>query len=191
MGVSESVNKGWFSTPGRPGDRNLSDQLKGLDWLFANCQGKTVLDVGCAEGLISMELTDAGATAVHGVEIVPQHVQVGKRLQGARPICFEVGDANTWQPKRQYDIVVMLALLHKLRNPTAAAHRFAVAAREAVVLRMPPLHAPTIVDPRSGSNPHHIGDVLEKAGFVLTQSSYDGHFGEWVGVWELAKSLRA
>lgn len=190
MAFPESVKKGWFSTPGRPGDRSLTDQMKGLDWLFANCRGKTVLDVGCAEGLISIELAKAGAVAVHGVEIVPQHVQIGRKLQGDLPICFEVGDANTWAPKRQYDIVIMLALLHKLRNPTEAAHRFAAAARHAVVLRMPPLHAPTIVDPRSGNNPHHIGDVLMKLGFVLTEHSYAGHFDEWVGVYQLARSLR-
>ncbi len=104
-------------------------------------------------------------------------------MQGDLPACFEVGDANTWTPKRQYDIVVMLALLHKLKNPTEAAARFADAAREMVVLRLPPKHAPTIIDPRSNMNPHHIGDVMTKRGFKLIESHYGGHFGEWVGVY--------
>lgn len=179
MGLSQPV-KGWFSTPGRPGDRTLDQQLKGLDLLFAKVQHKTVLDLGCAEGLISMELARAGALAVHGVEIVPEHVAVAKKLQGSAPICFEVGDANTWKPTRQYDIVIALALLHKLRDPTEACYRLCGAAKHLVVLRLPPLHAPTIVDPRSGNNPHHIGRVMEKQGFEL-EFTARGHLDEWVG----------
>lgn len=177
------MTKGWFSTPGRPGDRTLDDQLKGLDWLFANCAGKTVLDIGCAEGLISIELARRGALAVHGIEIVPEHVAVANKLRGDLPVTFEVGDANVWRPRRAYDIVIALALLHKLKNPTAAAAAFAEAAREAVVLRLPPEHAPTIIDPRSKNEPHHIGETMRRAGFKLVHAAKDGHFNEWVGVW--------
>lgn len=177
------MTKGWFNTPGRPGDRTLGDQLKGLDWLFANCAGKTVLDIGCAEGLISIELARRGALAVHGVEIVPEHVAVANTLRGDLPVTFEVGDVNVWRPRRAYDIVIALALLHKLKNPTAAAAAFAEAAREAVVLRLPPEHAPTIIDPRSKNEPHHIGETMRRAGFKLVHAAKDGHFNEWVGVW--------
>ena len=114
----QSVNKGWFSTPGRPGDRTLDQQLNGLDRLFMEARGKTVLDVGCAEGLISIELAKAGAIAVHGVEIVPEHVKVANKLRGDLPVTFEVGDANVWQPRRSYDIVIALALLQKVSPPS-------------------------------------------------------------------------
>ena len=177
------MTKGWFSIPGRPGDRTLDDQLKGLDWLLDNCLHKTVLDIGCAEGLISIELARRGALAVHGVEIVPEHVEVANKLRGGLPITFEVGDANTWRPRRAYDIVIALALLHKLKNPTAAATAFAEAARSAVVLRLSPEHAPTIIDPRSKNEPHHIGVTMERAGLRLVSAEKNGHFGEWVGVW--------
>lgn len=177
------MTKGWFSTPGRPGDRTLGDQLKGLDWLLANCAHKTVLDIGCAEGLISIEIARRGALAVHGVEIVPDHVEVANRLRGGLPITFEVGDANTWRPRRAYDIVIALALLHKTKNPTTVCAALAEAAREAVVLRLPPDHAPTIIDPRSKNEPHHIGDTMGRAGFRLVSAEKSGHFGEWVGVW--------
>jgi SAM-dependent methyltransferase len=181
--MAQQKVKGWFWTPGRPGDRTIGDQMKGLNWLCDNCAGKSVLDIGCAEGLISIEMAKLGAVAVHGVEIVPQHVEVANRVRGDLPVTFEVADANTWRPKRSYDIVIALALLHKLRNPTAACAAFAEAAREAVVLRLPPEHAPTIVDERSKNEPHYIGKTMERAGFKLRESSYGGHFGEWVGVW--------
>ena len=179
--AGKDVKKGWFHTPGRPGDRTLDQQLDGLDTLFMRCGGKTVLDVGCAEGLISIELAKAGAVAVHGIEIVPGHVEVANKLRGDLPITFEVADANVWSPPRSYDIVIMLALLQKLRNPTAAAARFAAAARKMVVLRLPPAHAPTIIDDRSNNEPHHIGTVMRNGGFYLEHAGYEGAFGEWVG----------
>ena len=57
--AQQMTKQGWFSTKGRLGDRTLKQQLMGLDPLFAECKGKTVLDVGCAEGLISIELDKA------------------------------------------------------------------------------------------------------------------------------------
>lgn len=187
MAGKQSVNKGWFSTPGRPGDRTLDQQLNGLGPLLAAARGKTILDVGAAEGLISIELAKAGAVAVHGVEIVPEHVKVANKLRGDLPITFEVGDANVWQPKRNYDIVIALALLQKVRNPTAVAARLATSAIDMVVLRLPPAHAPTIIDPRSGNEPHHIGTVMKNGGFYLEHAGNDGAFGEYVAYYRRNK----
>lgn len=187
MAGKQSVNKGWFSTPGRPGDRTLDQQLNGLDRLFMEARGKTILDVGAAEGLISIELAKAGAAAVHGVEIVPQHVEVANKLRGDLPVTFEVGDANVWQPRRNYDIVIALALLQKVRNPTAVAARLAASAIDMVVLRLPPAHAPTIIDPRSGNEPHHIGTVMKNGGFYLEHAGNDGAFGEYVAYYRRNK----
>lgn len=171
----------WFSTPGRVGDRTLKDQLKGLDALFAEAPGKTVLDAGCAEGLIAIELARAGAVAVHGVEYIRERVDFGMRAKGDLPVMLEVGDLNTWRPKRQYHIVIGLAILHKLKDPTAAAVALAGAATSLVVWRLPPKDAPVVIDARSGNVPHHIGDAMSACGFTLESESYGGHLGEWVG----------
>lgn len=184
--TQQQVRKGWFSTPGRPGDRRLEDQLKGLDHLIERVPGKTVLDVGAAEGLIGMRLFDTGAKAVHGLEIVIEHVAVGNKLRGPRAVTLEVADANTYKPVRDYDIVIMLAVLHKLRDPSAACRRLAAAARELVVLRLPPKFAPTIIDERSFNIPHHIDRVMEDMGFALGRVTA-GHFDEYVGYWERVK----
>lgn len=173
-------NTGWFSTPGRPGDRNLEDQLKGLGALFSEVESKTALDAGCAEGLISIELAKAGALAVHGVEIVPSHVEVANRLKSDLPVTFEIGDLNVWQPKRRYDIVIGLAILQKVRRPDHLAALLADAARDLLVLRLPPAHAPDVVDSRSGNVPFKIAEILERRGFELS-STDEGHLGEWVG----------
>lgn len=179
--------KGWFTTRGRPGDRTLGDQMKGLYPLFKECRGKTIFDVGSAEGLISIELAKQGAAAVHGIEVVPEHVDVANKLRGDLPCTFEVADAQTYIPKRRYHIVIMLAVLHKLRWPDEACTRFADAAEDMVVLRLPPEHAPKIIDERSHWQPHDMGAVLRNARFMLSEQSNDGHFGEWVGVYRRIK----
>ena len=191
------MKKGWFSTPGRPGDRTIKDQMKGLDWLFAACPGKTVLDVGCAEGLLSIELAKRGAR-VHGVEVVPQHVEVGRRLasaalphneDGLNPedkrgrVWLEVADANDWIPERDFDIVIMLAVLHKLKNPSLVALALATHAREAVVVRLPPKTAPLVIDARSGNKAHNIDTAIKRAGFEFAGQDL-GHFDEWVGIYK-------
>lgn len=189
MAVAEQ-KLGWFSTVGRPGDRTLEQQLTGLTPLRALVKGKTVLDVGCAEGLISIQLAHDGAKAVHGLEIVPGHVAVANKLRGDLPVIFEVADANTYQPERQYDIVIALALLQKLRDPSAACRRFAAAAREMVVIRLPPMGAPTIIDERSGNKPHRIGEVMAELGWELMHRD-TGHLSEWVGYYEKKNTTRA
>lgn len=178
-----SDEKGWFILDERTGDRTLQEQMIGLQWLQENCAGKTVLDLGCAEGLISIEAARRGAAAVHGVEIVPGHVEIANQLRGDLPITFEQGDCNDWRPQRRYDIVLALSLLHKLKNPTAATAAFADAAAVAFVLRTPPAHAPTIVDWRSSFEPHHIGDVLKKHGLRLLAGGHNGPRHEWVGIY--------
>jgi SAM-dependent methyltransferase len=173
--------KGWFITRGRKGDRTLKQQLRGLGPLTAAVKGKTVLDVGCAEGLISTYLADHGALAVHGIEVRPDHVDLGRKLIGERPVTLETADANEYKPRRQYDIVIMLALLHKLKDPAAACMRFAAAARELVVLRLPPKHAPLIIDDRSYSQPFNMVECMKHAGFECTSQGYTGPFDEWMG----------
>lgn len=181
---SSSDKQGWFHTPGRAGDRTLEQQLTGLDVLLEMVRDKTVLDVGCAEGLISLELVDHGAKFVHGVEIIQGHVDTGIWLsQGSKQVQFEQGDANGFEPEGRYDIVIMLALLHKLKDPYAACLKFARAAKESVVIRLPPVDAPIIIDARSGGVPFDIGLAMEISGFTLTYKCR-GPFNEWCGYWD-------
>lgn len=180
MAKSQSI-RGWFDTPGRKGDRKLAQQLLGLEHLLANVSGKTVLDIGCAEGLISLTVAQHGARQVHGVEIVESHVEVARALAGLDSCCsFQVADANYWEPMDSFDVTLMLAVLHKLRDPTAAARRYARVTRETCVVRLPPTAAPLVIDERSGNKPHDIAAVLAEEGFTLAQITR-GEFDEWCG----------
>jgi SAM-dependent methyltransferase len=186
-------NRPWFAVDNRQGDRTLVQQMQGLDRLFAEVEGKTILDVGCAEGLISIELAKSGAKDVLGVEIRKDAVDKAYALAARAKVSpsqigFIAADVNSWHSVDDYDIVIMLAVLHKLRNPTAACAQLACAARDLVVIRLPPEHAPTIIDARSGNEPHHIGTTMDRSGFALEHQSYDGPFGEWVGYYRRVRA---
>lgn len=177
--------KRWFNVGADKGDRTIEQQLVGLDRLMAAVPGKSVLDLGCAEGLIAIEMARRGAGAVSGIEIRADHVAVGRKLAEAhRNVLLLAADLNTFRPGSHYDIVIALALLHKLKHPSAACAAFCEAAREMMVIRTPPKPDPwVIVDERSGNKPHDIGAVLRGNGFKLAEQ-LTGTFGEVIGYWE-------
>ncbi len=182
--MADKELKPWFTVGSAIGDRTLKQQLKGLGDLRERVAGKTVLDVGCAEGLISTYLFDHGAAAVHGLEVRPDFIETANALRGDRAVAFELADANDYEPVRRYDIVIMLAVLHKLRDPSAVCRRFAAAAREMVVLRLPPENAPIIIDERSDNEPHDIGRAMQVSGFQLKNVGLIGPKAEWMGYYE-------
>lgn len=178
------MRKGWFKTDGQDGDRTLTEQMQGLQPLLRMALNKSILDVGCAEGLISITLHDAGARLVHGIEIVPDHIRTANALRSGRPISFEVADAQTYRPTRRYDIVVMLAVLHKLPDPTAACVKFADTAIESCVIRLPPPGHP--VKQAANRGPCAIPDIeraMARAGFHLAVV-HPGPRNEWTGYFD-------
>lgn len=177
------MGKGWFMTPGRDGDRTLAEQMIGLEPLVAEIRGKRVLDFGCAEGLIGMELLNRGAAAVTGIDSVEEHIQVGKRiaLDEGLDIQLQVGNLNDFavESLEPADVVLLLAILHKLQDPSAFAARAAALAKDLVVVRLPPAGA-VIRDARSGFKAHDIAAVLRDAGLAL-ESEVRGTNDEWIG----------
>jgi SAM-dependent methyltransferase len=139
--------RGWFEIPGvQHGDRTLDEQLLGLDAALAEAAGKRVLDLGCAEGLIAARFIEAGAQLVHGVEIRPQFLVAAQSIAGrghpnlGHGLTVDFGDLNEGLPKwlaPPYDMVLALAILHKLRYPTVALQRMAKACLGLLVIRLP------------------------------------------------------
>jgi SAM-dependent methyltransferase len=181
--------KGWFATPGRPGDRTLSDQLKGLELI--DWRDRTVLDLGCAEGLIGLHALASGAKDVLGVEIVPEHVAVARRVLVDPRATVITADLNTWPADYMvddYDIVLMLAVLHKLRKPLERLAKFAAHCRGQAVLRLPPSTGPVICDARSGMVRYDTRPVMERAGFRLEAEGNIGHLGEYMAFWRRVRA---
>lgn len=180
------MRKGWFRVLGvQDGDRTLDDQLKGLDPAIAASKGKTVLDLGCAEGLVAGAFADAGADHVLGAEWVDASVNVGRALMRGKPVTILRADLNdgatlNWISGLDFQVCLMLAILHKLREPGVLLRTVARRRPELIVVRLPPATAPLIVDKRSGNRPCDVKVNLETHGYALEQVTR-GHFDEWCG----------
>jgi 2-polyprenyl-3-methyl-5-hydroxy-6-metoxy-1,4-benzoquinol methylase len=68
------------------------------------------LDVGCANGLLLDTLIvwarqEGFTIRPHGIDLVPELVELARERFPGRHDCFEVANAFHWTPKRQYDFV--------------------------------------------------------------------------------------
>ncbi len=78
--------------------------------------GKRVIDVGCGDGTYSVELLEAGAREVIGIDAARLAIESARRRFGEREnLRFEVADVYALEePVDRYDIAVVRGLLHHL-----------------------------------------------------------------------------
>lgn len=188
--------KGWISVPGirEHADRTLAEQLIGLEAAIAEARGKTVLDLGCAEGVIGREFARAGATRVLGIESLPGHLEVA-RLACAAETQMEFAQAylQDWIPAHPepevFDIVLALGIIHKVYDPGEAL-RFACRSCRDLLLFRAPAHAwegwvrakhraPGAVD----KGKVHVPTAMAEEGFRFIRK-IAGARGEAVEYWE-------
>lgn len=109
------------------GKRNFNDRLVGLDFLFDKVYGHTVLDVGAAEGLVSLYLAkNCGVKSIDGFEYDSSRVHCGRDLiknSELDNVNLFNGDLSSWETfkrqnghllKDEYDTVLFLGLYHHL-----------------------------------------------------------------------------
>lgn len=180
---------GWFKIDGtQHGLRHLKEQLKGLEPLRPYLPSASILDLGCAEGLIGKYCIDTwGANALTGIESVKERVELARQIcAGYEDVKFIVGDADNLEAIRgqlleRYDVVLALAILHKLRDPWKAYRFLAKLCTKALVIRMPD-PSPTFRDARSG-NKEFDARSLTDHGFKLVAHG-PGPRMEWTGIFE-------
>lgn len=138
------MRKGWFIIPGvQDGDRTLEEQMLGVTAALAEAKGKTVLDLGCAEGLIGREFARAGAIDVEGIESLEVHAAVGRTQCAGLPVYFSVLDLQDHSARmlaiggiKQYDIVLSLGVCHKLQYPADGIRFSARSSLDLVLIRL-------------------------------------------------------
>ena len=121
----------------------ISERFRGLEMVFDNCAGMTVLDLGAAEGVISLECLKRGASLVHSFELDASRIEIAKRLCADFPnSIIRQANLSKWEEFSEkqadllldsYDIVLYLGIQHHLPKP----HRLttlAEAARRAAKL---------------------------------------------------------
>ena len=197
-------NKGWLKVPGiRPmGDRTLEEQMLGLDPALAEASGKTVLDLGCAEGLIGREFAKAGATRVLGIELLKSHLEVARKAcKGYKQmefVCAHIGhyiaancDQNTatpdgsfkvGYPRETFDIVLALGIIHKLEDPAVPLVFAARAARSLLCFRAPARATDGVVAAKHGGKTCNVPEIMKREGFV-EERLIPGVRGEAVQYW--------
>ncbi|MFC1759104.1 class I SAM-dependent methyltransferase [Planctomycetota bacterium] len=128
----------------------LDVRLNGLQSFLETCSGKTILDLGAAEGAIALSCLTSGAKLVHGFELDRDRVTRAKQLCKAHPTNTEFRAANLdhWNKflatnedvlLNQYDVVCYLGLHHHLNPETRNDHLDAILrlAKETFVIRTP------------------------------------------------------
>lgn len=174
----------WFKIGDEPGLRELKYQMLGLEPLKGYAARASVLDLGCAEGLVGKFMVDVwGVDWVDGIEVVPARVEKAREIcAGYHNMEFHVGnfDAPDSLPelRSRYDIVLALAIAHKLKDPVGFIEWCAEKA-EVLAIRLPTKHK-TFQSPRSKNivvNPSAILDGWELV------SGQPGPRNEWTGIW--------
>lgn len=177
--------KGWFEIPGvQSGDRTLAEQLLGLEPALAACAGKTVLDLGCAEGLIAREFLARGARGVIGLDNNAPFVAVAREAGMERARFFECNlndPGEGFRDRFGADIVLALAIVHKLRLPGRSLAEFAAMARERLVIRLA-AGSTGVIRHKYGESQCDSREVMPACGFALEQV-LEGPRGELVQHW--------
>lgn len=184
--------KGWFSVPGirARGDRTLEEQLIGLERALSYVAADkcSVLDLGCAEGLISLAFARRGASRVVGIELLEGHVEVARKVCRKFPQ-IELIHANlaTMARKNQtperFGVVLALGVAHKLHDPSVALRFAARSSASMLVFR-----GPSWYDRRKPLKSKHtdttcdVSRLLEGEGFAEDGTS-NGPRGEQVQYW--------
>lgn len=183
--------EGWFAIPGvQSGPRSLEEQMLGLAGALKEAVGQTVLDLGSAEGLIGIEFAKAGAKEVLGIECNDEAVRAARAVRDRldpelrERIRFFTANLNSVArtETKQYDIVLALAILHKLA-PVAAGVEFAArATRKLLVVRLPIGSAGRLISKSRVGSPCDLNQELPRLGLRL-EAVVEGPRTELVQYW--------
>lgn len=188
------MRKGWFKLNGvQDGDRTIEEQMRGLGPALKAAAGKSVLDLGSAEGLISIEFARAGASRVVGIELLEDHVKVARELAKDLPqVSFITASLQEWidarpQPRR-FDVVLALGIAHKLHDPGALLSFAARSATELLVFRGPGKdnrYFDGWLKSKHSATKRHVPSLLGELGFTEGETLDSAH-GERVQYWHRA-----
>lgn len=181
--------KGWFKVPGvRPdGDRTLHEQLMGLRPALDEAEGKTVLDLGCAEGLISHEFAKAGAKQVTGIELLQSHLAIAQVVCRAQKninfICAHIGEyIKTLETFPKYDIVLALGIIHKLPDPGVPLRFAAKSCADLMLFRAPAKKYNGLIKSKFTDTTCNVPKIMAEEGFT-EEMLIPGVRGEAVQYW--------
>jgi ribosomal protein L11 methylase PrmA len=106
----------------------FNDRLDGAGDMLHRARGASILDIGCNRGMVAFQFAMAGASLVHGCDVYEEGLKTAREVFAEWPISsrFEyvdliggpsaVSKAFGSEYRRHYDIVLYLAVHHKLKR---------------------------------------------------------------------------
>jgi SAM-dependent methyltransferase len=117
------------------------DRSPSLSLLDKDLSGKSVLDIGCAYGYFCFEAEKRNAARVVGTEL-KRHRYVGanivKQITGAKSEILYKNIFDT-PSNEEYDIVLLLNVIHHLKEPIKALRMIASMCTEKLIIEFPTL----------------------------------------------------
>jgi 2-polyprenyl-3-methyl-5-hydroxy-6-metoxy-1,4-benzoquinol methylase len=158
--IADVDRHGWFDIPGvQTGERKLKERIRGLTPLLAVARGGSVLDLGCAEGMIGKWLMEAGgAVSLLGLDKHAPFLETAREVFAEdRRATFAACDFDQFEEWRAlnplqetYDVVLALNIIHKLARPAQFLGEISRLTRGMLAIALP---ADVINDARSGNMP--------------------------------------
>ena len=107
--------------------------------------GSSLLDVGCAEGGFCFEAERLGFTDVVGIELKRDRYLAASVMRDLYGSCcvFRLRDVHELGEKERYDTVLLLNVLHHLRNPIEVLENLGKVSNRRLIIEYP-----TIEDPK-------------------------------------------
>jgi len=98
--------------------------------------GKKVIDIGCGDGVYSIELLQAGAAEVFGVDAAKSAIECARiKARGLNRIAFQTIDIyRVDEPEKRYDVAIVRGILHHLYDVKRAIDRICRVADEIIVI---------------------------------------------------------
>lgn len=184
----------WFVVEGvQDGRRTLDEQMIGLHPALAEARGKSVLDLGCAEGLIALEFAKAGAR-VTGYDYNGPMIVTAERMAKALPadvakpafvhtdIREAMRRARLHRESNRHDIVLALAVVHKLPEPAEGVTFIADSCNDLAVFRLPHWSTGDMVKGKHSASSCNVNQIMGKHGFRL-EKTFEGPRREPVQYW--------
>ena len=120
------------------------DMYERFVFTIENCkpiEGRTFLDVGCGNGLYTVELGKKGAAHVVGIDISP--VMIGRCLESARregmeeQLTFLQTDLLEYEPESDFDVSYGIGLFDYISNPAPVLKKMREVSKDKAIMAFP------------------------------------------------------
>ncbi len=116
-------NKGYLYSTNAPLSSQIANKrLSDITLENVDLHDKTVLDIGCGDGVYTIELFDrVSIKRMVGVDFAAEGVRIAKAKSGARPIEFDIQSAHSLPyAEKSFDVAILRGVLHHLDDPGPA-----------------------------------------------------------------------